>query len=742
MKRSVLAVLLLYICCPLSLTAQPTPLTGFSPAESAQQRNWETVYDKELQAANIDKLIRDLSARPHHIGSPGGKEVAEYLQRYFANLGFDTRIETLYTLFSTPKERLLEMAGQGGFKATLSEPALKEDPSTTQYLKEQLPVYNCWSADGDVTAPLVFVNYGLPEDYERLRQMGIDVKGKIVIAKYGRSWRGIKPKVAQENGAVGCLIYSDPMDDGYYQGEVYPQGAFKNEFGAQRGSVLDMPIYPGDPLTPGYAHTENAPTLERNQVTTLLHIPVLPISYHDATPLLKALEGPVAPEGWRGALPFTYHVGPSKASVHLKLSFLWETKPLYNVIARLKGTTYPDEWIIRGNHHDAWVFGANDPISGIAAMMEEARGIAALVKKGWKPKRTLVFCGWDGEEPGLLGSTEWAEQYAKELQEKAVIYINSDGNGRGFFGAAGSQALEGFINELAGDVMDPQTHTSIRERAHARLLTEAVSTTTKKNLLSQPTLPVGALGSGSDYSPFFQHLGIPSLNIGFGGENEGGEYHSIYDTYEHYRLYKDPKFEYGIALAQTAGKAMLRFCQAENLPFDYTSLHKTVAGYLNEVMALADQMRDATAVENQLIREGKYVLAADPTRVYFPPVAKQEVPFIDFSPMQNALAGMETATRLLKEKIKGSASSETLNPYLHRAEQQLLLANGLPRRGWYRHSIYAPGYYTGYGVKTLPGIREALEQRNWKEVGEQIIQAAQAIERFSRYLEAARQSLP
>lgn len=722
---------------PLTLSAQQRSLSGFPAAQVNQQLSWEEQFDKELNPANIDKLIKDMSARPHAIGSAGGKAVAEYIQRYFADLGYDSKIEILYTLFSTPKERLLEMTGPNKFKALLAEPPLKEDATSGQ-TKDQLPIYNCWSADGDVTGALVFVNYGLPEDYETLRQMGIDVKGKIVIAKYGRSWRGIKPKVAQENGAIGCLIYSDPYDDGYYQGDVYPVGAFKNEFGAQRGSVMDMPVYPGDPLTPGYAHTEGAKTLDRSEVTNLLKIPVLPISYHDAAPLLKALGGPVAPAAWRGALPFTYHVGPGTSPVHLKLSFNWEIKPLYNVVARLKGTEYPDQWIIRGNHHDAWVNGANDPISGMAALMEEARAVSALAKKGWKPKRSILYCGWDGEEPGLLGSTEWVEYNARELQEKAVLYINSDGNGRGFFGAAGSHALEPFINEVARDVIDPQTSISILERSRARAIATATSTTAKKNLLNRKTVPLGALGSGSDYSPFFQHLGVPSLNLGFGGENEGGEYHSIYDSYDHYKRFKDPKFEYGVALAKAAGRTTLRFAQADVLPFDFKALQKTIAGYLSEVISATEQLRESTAVENQAIRENRYVQAADPTETYFPPLPAAEVPYIDFSALQNAIAAMEKATAGLTEKINSGSLSEeskrTLNRKLYQAEQQLLLPDGLPRRSWYRHSIYAPGFYTGYGVKTLPGVREAIEQRNWKEAQTEIQKAAQAINSFNEYL--------
>ena len=720
-----------------SATAQTKTISGYSAENASKQLSWEEKLDQTVQASGVDKLIKDMSSKPHHIGSAGGKEVAEYIQKYFASLGYDSKIETLYTLFSTPKERLLEMTGPIKFKAVLSEPALKEDATSGQ--KDQLPTYNCWSADGDVTGELVFVNYGLPEDYETLEKMGISVKGKIVIAKYGRSWRGIKPKVAQEHGAIGCLIYSDPAEDGYAQGDVYPKGAFKNEFGVQRGSVMDMPVYPGDPLTPGYGHTKDAKTLDRSEVTNLLKIPVLPISYHDAEPLLKSLEGPVAPNAWRGALPITYHIGPGKSTVHLKLAFNWEIKPLYNVIATLKGTELPDEWVIRGNHHDAWVNGADDPISGMAATMEEARSIMELVKQGWKPKRTIVYCAWDGEEPGLLGSTEWAETHEKELQQKAVVYINSDGNSRGFFGAAGSHALENFITEVARDVTDPQYKISILERQRSRQAATAASAKAKKDILNRKTFPLGALGSGSDYSPFFQHLGIPSLNLGFGGEGEGGDYHSIYDSYDHYRRFKDPKFEYGAALAQAAGRSTMRMANAEVLPFDFRSLQQTISTYTTEVISLLDQTRENTAVENQLIKENRYTQASDPTETFLQPKPKEEVPYLSFASLQNAVANLEKAANAVNDVSKKSSLSadqkNTINKLVYQAEQQLLIPEGLPRRGWYKHSIYAPGFYTGYGVKTLPGIREAIEQRDWKEAQAQIEKASAAINKFSVYLQ-------
>jgi N-acetylated-alpha-linked acidic dipeptidase len=724
----------------ICVSAQNKPLLGFTDASSKQQSAAEQKFDGYLSAKNVDQYLKDMSARPHHVGSPGGKAVAEYILNHFKSWGYDAEIETFYVLFPTPKERLLEMTEPGKFKALLSEPALKEDPTSGQ-TAEQLPIYNAWSADGDVTGELVFVNYGIPSDYETLDRLGISVKGKIVVAKYGRSWRGIKPKVAQEHGAIGCIIYSDPKDDGYYQGDVYPKGAFKNEFGAQRGSVMDMPIYPGDPLTPNIGATKDAKRLDRLEATNLLKIPVLPISYHDAAPLLRALEGPVAPEDWRGALPFTYHIGPGKTRVHLKLSFNWDIKPVYDIIAKIKGSELPDEWIMRGNHQDAWVNGAGDPLSGQAAMLEEARAIGELVKTGWKPKRTIVFGAWDGEEPGLLGSTEWVEQHAAELQQKLVLYINSDGNGRGFLGAEGSHALEPFINEIASDITDPQTKISILQRKLDRDLVDAgTDIKKKKELLDKKSISIGALGSGSDYSPFIQHLGITSLNIGFGGEDPGGEYHSIYDSYYDYKTFKDPTMEYGVVLAKMAGRTTLRMANAELLPFDFKSLYKTIKGYVADLTSQVEQLREATLIENRLIREKKYDNAGDPTKNIAAPTVKDEVPFLNFAELQNAMTALEKASTHLSDLITaGKLSADqknALNPKMYQAEQQLLSANGLPRRSWYRHTIYAPGFYTGYGVKTLPGIREAVEQRNWKEAQEQMDIDAMTIKNFAAYLES------
>jgi N-acetylated-alpha-linked acidic dipeptidase len=735
-------VLLLLIFCGMltASSAQTSSILGFSTSAAQEQLNTEKKYDAQLSALNVGTYIKEMSAVPHHVSSPGGKAVATYILNKFKSWGYDASIESFYVLFPTPKTRLLEMTGSRHFIALLQEPSLKEDATSAQQ-NLQLPVYNCWSADGDVTAPLVFVNYGVPADYEKLSRMGIDVKGKIVIAKYGQSWRGIKPKVAQEHGAIGCIIYSDPKEDGYFQGDVYPKGPFRPEFGAQRGSVEDMPIYPGDPLTPGIGATKDAKRLDQKDAANLLKIPVIPISYADALPLLEALEGPVVPADWRGALPITYHAGPSKNNIHLKLDFDWQIRPLYNVIARLKGSDFPDEWVIRGNHHDAWVNGAADPISGQAALMEEARSVGEMAKTGWRPKRTIVYCAWDGEEPGLLGSTEWVELHESELQQKAVLYINSDGNGRGFLEAGGSQALEPAFTEIIKEINDPEKNVSIYDRKHALDIITAASSKAKKEILAKKIFALPALGSGSDFSPFAQHIGIPSLNLGFGGEDEGGEYHSIYDSYDLYIKFKDPGFTYGVVLAKTAGHTTLRFANAEILPFDFRNLQKTINKYVTEVMTLADEMRENTTVENQMIKEKYYVVADKVDEPLLVPIAKTEVPFLNFASLQNAVLTLEKATNVLSDTMDkntiGNDKKTALNKKLYQAEQQLLTKEGLPRRGWYRHAIYAPGFYTGYGVKTLPGIREAIEQRNWKEAQEQIAIAAATINSFATYLDAA-----
>jgi N-acetylated-alpha-linked acidic dipeptidase len=736
MNKSLITLLVVVIL--QSSIAKSQKIIGFYDKNSGKELIVESSFDKNLNKDTIGETIRQLSAKPHHLGSPGDKENAECILKLFTKWGWDAKIETFYVLFPTPKIRILEMISPSTFKATLKEPALKEDATSGQ--AGQLPTYNAYSADGDVTAELVFVNYGLPEDYDILNKMSIDVKGKIVIAKYGHSWRGIKPKVAQEHGAIGCIIYSDPADDGYFEGDVYPKGAFRNEYGVQRGSVMDMSFYPGDPLTPGIGATKDAKRLDRLQALNLVKIPVLPISYHDATPFLEALDGPVAPEGWHGGLPFASHIGPGKTKVHLNVAFNWDIVPCYDVIAKIQGSEFPDQWVIRGNHHDAWVNGAADPVSGQAALLEEARSFGNLMKTGWKPARTIVYCAWDGEEPGLLGSTEWVEEHEKELKEKAVVYINSDANGRGFLFAEGSHALEPFIDEIAKQVIDPQTKVTVFERARAHAAISAKNVDAKKKAWNEKELKLEAMGSGSDYSSFIQHEGIPSLNLGYGGEDQGGEYHSIYDSYDLYKRFKDPGFQYGVTLAETAGHAVLRMSNADELPFDFTHLVKTIDSYSIDLMNLVQLGRESTDLENRIISSGGYAVGEDPTKRFVIPSVKPDVPFLDFSALQNALHQLEISVErvntLIKNNITTNSVSVTFNQSLYKAEQQLLIENGLPRREWYKHSIYAPGFYTGYGVKTLPGIREAIEQRNWNEAQQQIAVDAKAIIKLAEYFNA------
>jgi len=718
------------------------PLLGFGRAPAAEQRALEARFDAQLRADNLRDWMKRLTARPHHVGSPYGKENAEFIASQFKSWGYDTSIEEFRVLFPTPKSRLLEMTAPTSFKASLAEPPLKEDATSGQ-TDEQLPVYNAYSVDGDVAGELVYVNFGIPKDYEELERRGIDVKGKIVIARYYGSWRGIKPKVAAEHGAIGCIIYSDPHEDGYFQGDVYPKGAFRNPRGAQRGSVADMPLYPGDPLTPGIGATEDAKRLPIKDAPTLTKIPVLPISYEDALPLLQAMSGPVAPESWRGSLPITYHLGPGSAKVRLKLEFDWKLVPCYNVIARLAGSERPNQWVLRGNHHDAWVNGADDPISGLVTVMEEARAIGELAKTGWRPRRTLVFCAWDGEEPGLLGSTEWVEAHAAELKEHAVAYVNSDSNSRGFLRVSGSHSLERLVNQAAFDVTDPQKKITVAERLRAFRLTRG-SAEEQKEARDRAEFRIGALGSGSDYTAFLDHLGVASLDLRFGGESGGGSYHSIYDSFDHYTRFGDPGFEYGISLVQTAGRIVLRLANAESLPFEFTASADAIGGYAREVAKLADDLREETEKRNRLIREGRYEAAADPRETFIVPKPHEAVPYLNFAPLQNAVSRLkhgaqehDQARRAID--LSGKAAAE-VDVILFRSERALA-GDGLPRRPWFKHLIYAPGFYTGYGVKTLPGVREAIEERKWPEAAAQIEATSAAIERYAAQIEKATELL-
>ena len=727
---------------PAAPRREDPPVRGYSAAAAKTQREWEAKYRAIPEPSRMREAMRRLSARPHHLGSPYGKDNAEWLMAQFKSYGWDARIERFDVLFPTPKVRVLELVAPTKFVAKLEEPAVKEDPTSNQKA-EQLPTYNAYSGDGDVTAPLVYVNYGVPADYEELEKRGISVKGAIVIARYGGSWRGIKPKVAYEHGAVGALIYSDPKDDGFAEGETFPNGPFRPKDGVQRGSVLDMPTYPGDPLTPGVGASPGAKRLDRKDAITIMKIPVLPISYADAQPLLAALTGPVAPNAWRGGLPITYRLGPGNAKVHLKLEFNWAQTPLYNVIATLKGSTLPDEWVMRGNHHDGWVNGAEDPISGLVAELEEARAMGELAKQGWKPKRTIVYMAWDGEEPSLLGSTEWVEEHMTDMRAKGVFYLNTDGNGRGIFGAGGSHSLERFVTEVANEVNDPETNVSVMQRWRA---VQVVGGTSEAR--TRRDIRLEALGSGSDFTPFLQHAGVPTLNISFGGEDGGGIYHSIYDSFYWYTHFSDTSFVYGKALAQVAGMMVMRVANAEVLPAEFGNLSATAKGYLTEVTSLREKTAKDIDELNKAIAEGAYTLANDPRHPLQTPKAQAAAPYLNFTPVQNATDSLERmAERFEKAYVSvnnGAATPAQLaqvNALLRQADQVMLVPGGLPKRDWYQHALYAPGYYTGYGVKTMPGVREAIEQKDWKLADEQIGKVAAALLRESELIAKAAQLL-
>ncbi len=732
----------------LALNARSAPL-GFTPTQSAAQLAKETRYDALLKAENLRAWSRAMTTRPHHLGSPKARENAEFVAGLFRKWGYQTEIEVFDVLFPTPRTRELSLLRPYPFKASLAEKIVGSDSAAETLRKEALPPYNAYSGEGEVVGALVYVNQGLPRDYEVLEQRGIDVKGKIVIARYGGSWRGIKVKVAAEKGAVGCIIYNDPLDDGFSQGGAYPKGAYKHNTAVQRGSVVDLPMRPGDPLTPNYGAVEGAKRLQRAEAETLMKIPVLPISSVDAEPLLKALDGPVAPAAWRGALPLTYRLGGGAAIVRLKAEFDWQLVPTYNVIARMKGSTFPDQWVLRGNHHDAWVIGARDPISGLVPLIEQARAFAELAKTGWRPKRTLVFCVWDGEEPGLLGSTEWVEHHRDELDRKAVAYVNTDTNARGFLRIGGAHSIETVAAEVAHQVTDPQTGVSVSERLRSVRLING-SDAEKKEYLTRRNIRIDALGSGSDYSAFLQHLGIASYYISFQGEGVGGEYHTCFDTFDHYTRYIDPDFSYGVTLAKVCGRISLRLADADVLPFDFNAQADTIDGYVKEIVKLADTMREETATENRLLAENRFQLAADPTLKFIQPKPKPPVPHFNFAPLLNASDKLAAAARDFhaalepvhagKREIPTSKLTE-LNRLIYRTERALIDERGLPRRPWFRHQIYAPGFYTGYGVKTIPGVREALEERQWKETEDQITQASAALERLTARILKATQLL-
>ena len=729
------------------VAADDQPLYGYSAASSRVERQWEEKLRAIPSPDNLRAYMQRLSARPHNVGSPYDKDNAEWIASKFKEFGLDTQIETFSVLYPTPKERLVELVDGGPhFTAKLQEPVVPEDPTSNQ-TAEQLPTYNAYSIDGDVTAPLVYVNYGLPEDYDLLDRLGISVKGAIIIARYGHSWRGIKPQVGAEHGAVGCLIYSDPRDDGYAGGDVFPKGPWRPSEGVQRGSVQDSTVYMGDPLTPGVGATADAKRIPIAESKSLTKIPVLPISYADAQPLLFAITGRVAPRTWQGGLPITYHVGPGAAKVHLKMFSNWDMKPLYDVIGKVPGSTIPDEWVIRGNHHDAWVNGAEDPLSGAVAVMEEARAIGELLKQGWKPKRTIIYCAWDGEEPGLLGSTEWVETHADDLRKHAVVYINSDSNSRGYFALEGSHTLEHFINDVARDVQDPETKLSVWKRDQLKEIEGAKTPEALRELRTRHDLRLDMLGGGSDHAPFINFAGVASLGIGFGGEDGGGIYHSIYDDFYWYTHFSDKDFGYGRALAQAGSTSVVRMADADLLPFQFSDFADDVKMYVREVEKFADKQREEIQETNQKLAEGMYEATADPRYSWVTPKKEEVPPHLNFAPLDNAVESLERSSAEYQRALDrvsanggaalASASLKEVNEMLIQCEHKLTTPEGLPGRFWYKHELYAPGVYTGYAAKAIPAVREGLEQKNWKQAEDSAARVAKVLESEAQHISAA-----
>ena len=694
-------------------------LLGFDLDESEKQRELESRLASYISADDLHEWIEALAAKPHHVDSEHGKHNAAYIASLFKQWGYATHLATYEVLIPVPKVRVVEMLEPEFFRATLEERIIESDSSTA--MRDQvLPPYNAFSPDGDVVGNLVYVNYGTREDYETLDRYGVDVTGNIVIARYGKVWRGIKPKLAAEHGAIGALIYSDPIDDGYVRGSVYPDGPYKNDSAIQRGAVMDLPLHAGDVLTPGWAATKGARRLDRDEATAIATIPVLPISYADAEPLLKHLSGPMVPSDWRGALPISYHLGPGPAQVRLHVEFDWQTVTARNVIARRKGSVFPDEWVIRGNHHDAWNHGARDPVSGLVTMLAEARAIARLDEP---IARTIIYAAWDAEEPGLMGSTEWVEEHARELSRKAVAYLNTDGMGRGFVSVGASHTLERFFNQLLSDVKDPQTKLSIGERRRARIRINGNEKAVSE-LTNRRDLRVAALGSGSDYTAFLHHLGIASANLSFGGEAESGSYHTLYDTHEHFHRFIDPGNAYGTVLAELAGRATLRLANARIVPFDFSGLLDNVKKFVAEIEESAETQRKETTRINALIDAGSYTAALDQTKSLRAPQRHDPVPHFNFSPIHNAIAKIERSIAVLDpaDLINLNARQlKKINRLLYTSERLFLRDQGLPRRSWYRHQLYAPGFYTGYGVKTLPMIREAIEERRFSDVPDAVV---------------------
>ena len=664
-------------------------IRGFPEDEAKQRQPFEQRLRATAESNKIREYMTRMAAEPHHAGSAASRSVAEYALGKFKEFGLEARIETFDALIPYPTQRLLEVVGPVRHVAKLREPIVADDPDSSD--ANQLPTFNAYSGNGEVTAEAVYVNYGMPEDYALLKLKGIEVRGKVVLVRYGRSFRGIKPKVAAEHGAVGCLIYSDPKDDGYFQGDIYPKGPFRPALGVQRGSVMDLPLYPGDPLTPGKPSVAGVARLKIEDAQSIPKIPVLPISWEDARPILEQIEGEVAPVDWRGAIPVTYHIGAGPVVVHLKVQADNATRPVHDVIARLKGSVFPDQYVVYGNHHDAWVNGAADPVSGAASLLEAARILSKAVQQGWKPKRTVVFALWDAEEYGLVGSTEWVEKHRDDLLKNAVAYFNSDTTLRGAMRLQATPSLEKFIEEWMRDYPDPASGKSLLEASNQR------------------GYRAGALGSGSDYTAFVHHLGVASLNAGFEG-NMSGVYHSVYDSLRWFQYFGDPDYVFTTAFAGFMATGLARMADAYVVQFDFGR----VARYLRETVEELRKPAKAKALHWEGLEKE---------------VEKVEVSARSFG----------QAMRLIEPRFASLEKTKLrkLNEAVFLTERALTRPEGLPGREWYKYQLSAPGKYTGYGAKTLPGIREAIEAGRMEEAQTQMKVLGEALAAYGERIRIA-----
>lgn len=656
-------------------------LFGFSDEGAAYQAEVEHRILGRASADRISDHHRALTDEPHHAATEANDRAARYIAESLEEMGFDSvRFFEYEVPLPRPLERRVTLTAPSRIEFDLVEPPLDGDPDTEA--DGVLPPFNAFSPDGEAAGAVVYVNYGMPEDYAVLDSLGVSVRGHIVLARYGRGWRGIKPRLAAERGAVGALLYSDPEDDGFTRGDVMPEGPWRPAFGVQRGSVLDIPLYPGDPQTPGRPSIEGVERIPLDSTGTLGAIPVQPLSYGDAEPILAALGGTVAPPHWQGGLDLSYHIGPGPSQVEMRLRFDWSPRTITNVVGYLTGAVEPDRVVMVGGHRDAWTFGGRDPMSGAASLLETARLLSDASRRGHPPRRTIAIASWDAEEYGLLGSTEYGEEWADELSRNLVAYVNRESYTAGDFSAAGAHALGSVLNSVTRRVTSPDGEAgtvwdSWREVSGGESAAGGED---------GGDVQIGALGSGSDYTVFLDHLGVPSLNLGFGSDN--GIYHSRYDTRDFFVRFGDPGFVYGARLSEVVGLLLSRLANADVLPYDYAATARAIGGYLEELER--DARAAGISIDLSGVREEARTLGYTAGGLR----AELDRIFNGFSPEQ---------LRAFR------ASFEEINAQLLSVERAFLHFEGLPGRPWYRHQLYAPGYETGYGAKTLPGVREALE---------------------------------